>query len=548
MATYDYGIRQGLNSKGVDNGRIGYSNGYVTVDGKNFMQADYNNKGTALTNQQNFKNAWNSFSPAGNMNMQKTTSPFVQAASNVKSNPQPTNTPKPYTSPTESTLNRMNDFINNNSGFQFKAPDPFEYNPQSDPAYLSQLAEAKRNIADQQVDTNAVLRAQGQGKSSYSELVQQQIGDKTLASLADTLVPQLMNQAYQRYNDDANRSLQVQQMNYGTQQDTLANLGNLYGLQHQEYFQNPIEEAQLTGNYLPNEAKQAISNLLDLKRQAETKGISREDRAALSQQADGIRSQLQALGIDPSFYGADVNSKQASQNNPALRTLQGQQMDMQRQSANWDAARGVWDATGRLVSPQSDWSGLIRQAQNGNTPLTMAAQQQAFNNNLTIEEFAYQKARDSISDQQWRAKFDEDVRQFGLNYAMAELQEQNQQAYREAQIGLSQDDSSRAWAQLDYEMSNPSGETASGGLSANQVLQSMKSLYTDPVYTTDEFGNQTKSGSQITKDQTKREQMFLNVVDSGLSDAETNQILNSLGMTKSEIDKFMKKYGASSGN
>ncbi|WP_179281315.1 hypothetical protein [Paenibacillus sp. XY044] len=34
MATYDYGIRQGLNNQGIDNSRIGYSNGYVTVDGK----------------------------------------------------------------------------------------------------------------------------------------------------------------------------------------------------------------------------------------------------------------------------------------------------------------------------------------------------------------------------------------------------------------------------------------------------------------------------------------------------------------------------------
>ncbi|MGG3282733.1 hypothetical protein [Paenibacillus solani] len=545
MATYDYGIRQGLNSKGVDNGRIGYSNGYVTVDGKNFMKADYNNKGTTYSNQQNFNNAWNSFNPGSSMSMQKTTSPFVQAATNVKSNPQPAYTP--YTSPTENTLNRMNDFINNMSGFQFKAPDPFEYNPQSDPAYLSQLAEAKRNIADQQVDTNAVLRAQGQGKSSYSELVQNQIGDKTLASLADTLVPQLMNQAYQRYNDDANRSLQVQQMNYGTQQDTLANLGSLYGLQHQEYFQNPIQEAQLTGNYLPNEAKQAISNLLDLKRQAETKGMSREDRAALSQQADGIRSQLQALGIDPSFYGADVHSSKASQNNPALRTLQGQQVDLQRQTANWDAARNVWDASGQMVSPQTDWSGLIRQTQKGNAPLTMAAQQQAFSNQFTLEQFAYQKARDAISDQQWKLKFDQDVNQFGLNYALQTLSEQNQQAYREAQIGLSQDDSARAWAQLDYQMANPSSESYRG-LSANQVLQSMQSLYTEPIYSTDEFGNQTKSGTQITSSPAKREQMFLNVVDSGLSDLETNQILNSLGMTKAEIDKYMKKFGASSGN
>ncbi|WP_339297561.1 hypothetical protein MKY92_21645 [Paenibacillus sp. FSL R5-0623] len=49
-----------------------------------------------------------------------------------------------------------------------------------------------------------------------------------MESIANNLVPQLMQQAYQRYNDDANRDLQVQQMNYGVGQDTIGNLGNLY--------------------------------------------------------------------------------------------------------------------------------------------------------------------------------------------------------------------------------------------------------------------------------------------------------------------------------
>ncbi len=178
----------------------------------------------------------------------------------------------------------------------------------------------------------------------------------------------------------------------------------------------------------------------------------------------------------------------------------------------------------------------------------MAAQQQSFANNMALEQFAYQKARDAIADQQWKSVFDQNVREFGLNYALQQLAQQNDQAYRQAQLALSQDDNARQWAMLDYEMSNPPTSGSSGGLTANQVLQSMQSLYTEPVYNTDEFGNQTKAGEQLTKDPAKREQMFLNVVDSGLSDAETNQILNSLGMTKQEIDKYMKKYGAASGN
>lgn len=549
MATYNYGIRQGLNSKGIDNSRIGYANGYVTVDGKNFLKADFNNKGTTYTNQQNFNSAWNSFNAGQPSNGPKPTTPnpMLQAANNVKSSPQPSFTP--YTSPTEDTLKRISDIIGNNSGFQYKAPDPFTYDPQSDPAYQSQLAEAKRNIADQQVDTNAVLRTQGQGKSSYSELVQQQIADKTMQSLADTLVPQLMNQAYQRYTDSANRNLQVQQMNYGIQQDAIANLANLYGLQDKEYFQNPITEAQLTGNYLPNEAKQAISNLLSLKQQAETKGITAAQRNELSKQADQLRAKLQSLGIDPSFYGADRSYNQASQNNPAIRTLAGQQLDMQRQGLNWSAAQDIWNATGRLVSPQSDWSGLIRQSQNGKTPLTLPAQQQQWENNFRAkqqqwennfqaEQFAYQKVRDAISDQQWRMKFDEDVRQFGLSYALSQLQENNQQAYREAQLALSQDDNARAW--LAYEDSlNQTPQSKYNGMSANQVYDAVRSMFTKKDPDTEQ--------SYIPNDSDTKKRIYEQVMASGLPDGQDVQVMTMMGLTPRDIENFDKQYGVSSG-
>ncbi|MNM10421.1 hypothetical protein D3C81_205460 [compost metagenome] len=417
---------------------------------------------------------------------------MVQAANNVKSTPQASYTTQ--TSPTVDTLNRINDFITKQSQFHFTTPEPFTYDQNSDPAYQSQLAEAKRNVENQQADTNAFLRAGGQGKSSYSEMVANQVGSNAMKSIANDLVPTLMNQAYQRYNDDANRSLQTQQLNYGVGQDAIGNLGNLYGLQDNEYFQKPIAEAQLTGNYLPTEAREAISQILNLKQQAEASGITAQERTGLSQQADVLRAKLQSLGIDPSFYSANRSYDQASGSNPGIRTLSGQQMD------------------------------------------------------LNNEQFAYQKARDAITDKQWQAQFDQSVSQFGLNYALSQLQENNQQAYRQASLALSQDDNDRAWATLDWEMMNPSSSGSSGGLTANQVLQSMKSLYTEPVYTTDQVGNQTKTGSQITTDATKREQMFLNVVDSGLSDTETNQILNSLGMTKDEINGYKEKYKTSSGN
>ncbi|MMZ64201.1 hypothetical protein D1872_265060 [compost metagenome] len=182
-----------------------------------------------------------------------------------------------------------------------------------------------------------------------------------------------------------------------------------------------------------------------------------------------------------------------------------------------------------MVTPQSDWQGLYRQAANPNAPQTFQAQQ-----------FAYQKARDAITDQQWKMKFDQDVQQFGMTYALQSLQEQNQVAYRQATLALQADDNDRQWADLDYRQSNPSG--AKGGLTANQVLESMKGLYSVPVYGKNADGDSVKEGTKITTDTTQRQQMFQNVVDAGLSDAETRQVLSSLGMSKKEIDDFKKLY------
>jgi hypothetical protein len=49
-----------------------------------------------------------------------------------------------------------------------------------------------------------------------------------------------------------------------------------------------------------------------LKRQAETPGITAEQRSVLSKQADGIRSRLSSMGVDITNLGANVNSSKAN--------------------------------------------------------------------------------------------------------------------------------------------------------------------------------------------------------------------------------------------
>lgn len=288
---------------------------------------------------------------------------------------------------TEQTLGNISNAVNT----------PFTYNADSDPAYQSAVKAAQQNLAVNQKNTNAQLRATGQGKSSYSETVANQLAHQSEENIANNILPQYVQQAYGRY------------------QDNIANQGNLYGLQYQQDVTTPQNEAQLTGNYLPPEAKTAINNLLSLKTQAETKGITAGDRSVLSTEADKLRSQLKSLGIDPSFYGADKTAAQASTNNPGIRTLAGQAQDQSVKNANLDAATAVSNMTGKVITPQTDWQGLVRQAANPNTPLNVT--QGNFNRQQDFNE-----GQQSWSNEFDQKKFNEDVRRYGLDYALQQQQ------------------------------------------------------------------------------------------------------------------------------
>lgn len=413
---------------------------------------------------------------------------------------------------TEQTLGNISSAVNT----------PFTYDADSDQAYQADVKAAQQNLAVNQKNTNAQLRATGQGKSSYSETVANQLANQTTENIANNILPQYAQQAYGRY------------------QDNIANQGNLYGLQYQQDVTTPQNEAQLTGNYLPPEAKTAINNLLGLKTQAETKGITAGERSVLSTEADKLRSQLKSLGIDPSFYGADKTAAQASSTNPGIRTLDGQSQDQSVKNANLDAATAVSNMTGKVITPQTDWQGLVRQAANPNTPLTA-------NQQMQTEQFAYQKARDAISDKQWQQSFDYNKEQGGLDYALRKLSQQNDQSYRQAQLALSEDDNSRAWATLDYQTSQPTA-TKYSGMTANQVLNNIKEAYQEPVYTetvnpvTKEVTKVESGKTKLTTDPTKLSQMFESVVGAGLSEAETKQVLLSLGMSMKDIEARAKSY------
>ncbi|MFD1990104.1 lytic transglycosylase domain-containing protein [Paenibacillus nicotianae] len=556
--TYNTSVRSSLNKQGINNSRIGYKNGYVTVDGKNFLQAGTVNNGAAYATSDAFSKALKNLAP---VNKTSVAQPAVSAVPKPVTVPAQTgkvtstatgtttpNAPAPYTPPasqTQQTLQQIAAQLAKQQQTSFKAPEAFKYDPQSDPAYQSQLALAQKNIQRQQYDTNAVLRAGGQGKSSYSETVANQIGTDALSTLANTIVPQLMSQAYSQYNDTANRDLQIQQANYGVGQDALGQLSNLYGLQDKEYFQNPIAEANVTGNYLPTEAKTAINQLLALKQQAEVKGVTKEDKTNLSKQADQIRSYLTGLGVNTSSLGADSGYTKALNGGAGIRTVAGQQLDqsaeqiaLQKRQTNFDMAKAVSDMTGKVIKPQDDINGLFRQAAAAGTPLTAAQQATLFQQKYQLDRakvsddqcnqnFGYQKERDTvadnqyqqnfqyqaaralISDSQWQQQFDQSVKQNGLEYA---LNEQVQLG----QLTLAQAQDAREQGEYDYKMSQATQGSAT-------AIEDYAKSYVDPIAERD-----PNTGQVLNK---KELEGYLTGLEGKLSDYDIYQLYNRYGIT-----------------
>ncbi|MEK5439402.1 MULTISPECIES: hypothetical protein [Paenibacillus] len=385
---------------------------------------------------------------------------------------------------------------------------PYSYNPDADPAYQAALKRAAANIETGNSQAQAEMNKRGILNSTITSDRMGEIASQEMGNVETNIVPQLMQADYQRYLDRINQEQQ--------QFSNLGSLANTSFSEDQRAIDNTNTRAGLTG-YLSGgeEAQGLVSQLLNLKQQAETKGITAAERNKLSNQADGIRAMLSQMGVDASQYAAGVNYNTASQVTPNIRTLAGQESDRAANAQTFNQ---------NLATRQQDTS------------------EKQYN-----ESFAYQKARDAISDKQWKTKFDEDVRQYGLNYGLQSLAQENDQSYRQAQLALSQDDNYRAWTQLDYETSQPQ-TTKYSGLTANQVLNNIKSLYQEPIMTETvdpltKKVTQTASGkTKLTTDPAKLTQMFESVISAGLSETETKQILLSLGMSMKDIEARAKSY------
>jgi hypothetical protein len=348
-----YGIqaRQALNNMGVDNQRIGYNNGYVTVDGQNIFRPGASANGTTYVNQAMLNSATGQINQLNNQNKllqqvvnpQPTVNPYdsqiTQALSNIN---QPV-VANPYDNQISDVLAQLTQRINN----------PTPYDPYTSAEYAAQQAAAQRGAQQSTRAAQESMGASGFGRST---------------NLADRA---------QGIQNDANEYMQLQVIpqlvaaNQAQQQQGLSNLSSL------------------------------VSALYGQQGVMDTR--SQNDR---SNQYNVLEALMNQQGVTDTR-----NQNQFSNASQALQYLADQQQntitnDRNSRNDNLNAANIVSQLTGRAVTPQTDWSGLYRQANNPKTPLTADQQNTQFNQQFD------------------KAKFDEDTRRYGLDYALQQQQNQ----------------------------------------------------------------------------------------------------------------------------
>lgn len=498
MATstgYDYGVRKALMDRGVNPADIGYDNrtGYVTVGGKNFIKPEKVYQGTSFTTEQNFNQAWDAF----NKQQQQ-----QQQYGQVQTSPV---TSSPYNTAVRQTLNAYG-VANNQIGYD-KGSNTVTINgiPFLQPGRVTQGVSYTNPEQFNQAWRNynmTNLQNQYMNPQLPENRYTPQI-DQTLQYLMDFARNQQVTDPYSTPEYQAYAAQAARRANQGIRaaQEALgsAGFGRSTALgERAQQIQN-AEEEYLTTQVIPQilaaeqqRRQQQFANVLNLLSPLMSQQGYMDNRAQMERE-----NALQMLAY---LTGED---QRAIEN------------ELQRKQANLNAALAVGEATGRLVSPQQDWSGLFRQATRSDTPLNLAGQQ-------------FQSAEDQrrFSNEMILREFNENVRQFGLEYALR----QAAQDLDRQRLLLQEDDNARQWAALEASLAGAgSGGDSTGNLTANQLLQSIRSLYS--------------VDGQLPTDEATREQMALNVIDAGLSDAQTNQVLAALGFSKSEIDRIVKKYG-----
>lgn len=397
---------------------------------------------------------------------------------------------------------------------------------QSDPTYQAAMASAKDATQVAEGDISAAMNRRGIMDSTINANAASNAAQQEYGRVNRELLPRLIEDQYKRYIDQNNMNRQYASDLFG--------VSDMYGNDEVQNFNNAITESSVTGSYMPPGAREAIDKLNALKATTEQNwmAMTPEERAAARKQGDNIRLSLQAFGVDPDKFGANVSSSQATKNigSAGIKTMASQAQDLQNKQANLNAAVTVGNQTGNIVAPQDDWNGLYRQAADGGLGQTLDGQQVA--SGLVTEQQQRDLATRQSALQEWQTTgFATPAVSAALG--VPEGTPTSDEAYRQASITLDQDKFTYAQMADASKANTPDTVTAAtAGDMLGQALQKVVGI--------DDEGKQ-KYG--VISDPTAREEAFVNMINTtSLRGNDVVTALTKAGYSIKEINALQKEY------
>lgn len=193
--------------------------------------------------------------------------------------------------------------LETNMNTPYVAPE-FNYDANTDPVYQAALRRATENANTAGGNTMAELNRRGILNSTITSDRLGQIQQSELGRVTDTVLPQLIGQAYQRHRDTVGDG-------YQQYRDGIGDLGNLIGI-----------NSGLNQNQLDNQYR---NDTLDYQ-----KG---QDQIAQDQWSQEFQQRVKAQGVDEALAWYNARTSRQGSNNAAGNSAFGNLMD-------------VWSATG----------------------------------------------------------------------------------------------------------------------------------------------------------------------------------------------------------
>lgn len=396
---------------------------------------------------------------------------------------------------------------------QFQAqPKPqqgFSYDPSSDPVYQKAIAQAKTNATAASGDAMAALNKRGILDSTITSDRVAGIQQDAVSNVDANLLPQLSQQAFQRYQDTENQKSQADQL--------------------------AIQQGQLTGTYLSPEMKQQYAAVTQAK-QDYANAKTPEERIAAHQRADAARSVLSQMGANPDLAGSGVTLDQANANASkyGVQTQAAKEYDtnMTYNQGRDKVADKQWQDTfdyndkvtmANLTGKLPDGTPTTTEQQRSLDNLWTAAGQTGVIPNELADMLGIKRGTKTQAAYQYEKNYGRGVLESDRNYKHG----LNQDAFSN---GMSQSSDDLSWLKYDSDKAAAAGQSAEyNGLSANQVLDTLQKRFTDPAT--------QKQVAGLTP-----QKIYETVVGYGLPDGQDDQVMISLGMTKDQIAALDKSY------